>query len=164
MLPQPIDILTTTKRTSRNLIRYHFTRDPCSCRHDLPITPPIRTAIDGSRWARSVEDAVVFLDAMIEFGKISPAAIRNALASCSRLHGLAQSREAAALMRRRVWSPRESRLRVVRADTLDLRARSRPQLISRMGDGHRRGHARDRTCDRWMLDPEALLDDDAGVF
>lgn len=235
MRPLPIDILTATKRTSKGLIRYHFTREPIASnrRHGLAITSPVRTAIDGSRWADSVEDALVFLDAMIEFGKVGPAQIRDALASSARLHGLDQVREAATLMRHRVWSPRESRLRycyqvqaglprpllnvrifdedgmflgqpdlfdpeaalatefdgayhrdreqhhrdnireegfesagvtVVRADTLDLRHRSRPQLIRRMCDGHRRGHARDHSRDRWMLDPEALLEDEAPRF
>lgn len=42
---------------------------------------------------------------------------------------------------------------VVRSDGLDLRPRHRRQLIHRMQDGHRRGLNRNRTHDRWVLDP-----------
>lgn len=44
---------------------------------------------------------------------------------------------------------------VVRSDSLDLRPRHRRQLIHRMQDGHRRGLRRNRTNDRWLLDPRA---------
>ncbi|QDP95897.1 hypothetical protein FOE78_08290 [Microlunatus elymi] len=220
----PIDLVGTSRRQSHDLIRYRFARQKprVIIRHGIPITAPLQTAADGARWAGTVEEALVFLDAMVRFEVVGPRRLLAHLDRLKSLQGLGHARAAARLTRPNVWSPWESGLRycyriqaglpeplinvrlfdddgvflgnpdlfdpdaalgvefdgehhrdrhqhrrdnireerfesvgvtVVRADSLDLRWRKRPSLIRRMIDGYHRGQRRDRSHDRWMIDP-----------
>lgn len=76
----------------------------------LPVTTPLRTAFDGARWSVSVEEAMVFLDGMLAFGRIDRHALDDYLESRT-ANGIERARQAAALCRPNVASLWESRLR-----------------------------------------------------
>ena len=113
MQPLPIDVVAPSRHRNRELIRFRYTRQPPTIitRYGIPLTASLQTAVDGPRWADSIEEALVFLDAMVEAKILTPGSIVSYVARSSSLHGLDQVRAAADLVRSNVWSPWESRLR-----------------------------------------------------
>lgn len=77
----------------------------------MRFTSPVRTALDLARWAPSLPEAVVAVDAMLGAGLPRDTLLRAA-AALRRQRGAKQARQAAQLGRTGVRSPGESRLRV----------------------------------------------------
>jgi hypothetical protein len=100
----------------------------------LRVSSPVRTTFDIARRSRSLERAVVALDAMARQAGVDPASVRAYLEHRSRLHGLPRLRQALALADPRARSVGESRLRVLWVRDAGLGApQSNPYVID--GDG-----------------------------
>jgi len=84
----------------------------------IPVTPPLRTAVDLARWASNLTEAVVALDLVLGAGLVGLDGLRAALADVRGARGVVQARRAAELARTGVRSSWESRLRM--AYVLDL--------------------------------------------
>lgn len=112
---QPVDCVSgQLRRRSTPGIRYHrsaLADDETAVRLGLRVTSPIRTALDGARWAASPEEAVVFLDAMVAT-LISIDDLRAAVPRHRNRAGIGQAIRAIDLVEYGVRSPWESRLRV----------------------------------------------------
>ena len=78
--------------------------------HDLPVTSPLRTALDLARCSDSVTEATACLDLMLQAG-LGLAELRDAVPA--RRRGAVQARRAIALARRGSRSPGETRLRLL---------------------------------------------------
>lgn len=223
MTDLPVDIIAPDlKRRSTRDIKYHGSELAAMDRvskDGFPITSMVRTAFDGARWADSLEEAVVFIDSMLAFGKLHLPRLNDYVVEHTGWPGVEKAAAAARLARFGVRSGWETRLRmcwlidahlpdplvnvpifdrsekllgiadlfdpdsglvaefdgeqhrepghhrkdnireeelesanlvVVRSDKVDVRT-DRPQLISRLIDGYRRGQRRDRRWDRWTL-------------
>jgi hypothetical protein len=74
---------------------------------------PLRTATDLARWAPTLTDAVIALDAMLLAGAVDEPGLARAAAQIHGLRGAKQARRALALARPGVRSPGETRLRLV---------------------------------------------------
>jgi hypothetical protein len=187
----------------------------------IAVTTPTRTAFDGARWAGSLEEAVVFTDAVAHFTGIDPVELERFAVEHPYYQGVQQAIAAAKLTNGDVLSSWESRLRccylldaglpdnllvnvpifaggrelgrpdlldpdaglvlefdgaqhrdraqhhrdnireeefedtnltVLRADSLDL-TRERDSFVRRVHTGYARSVVRDRSKDRWTLDP-----------
>lgn len=110
----PIDLISDRlRRRSTKAITYR--QAPLSAADftdisGLPVTVPLRTAYDGARWSPSVEEAVVFLDAMLAFQEVGLEALQTYVEDRAG-RGIEQARQAMSLCRPGVASPWESRLR-----------------------------------------------------
>lgn len=80
-------------------------------RHGLKVTSPLRTAFDGARWSASLEEAVVFVDAMATQAGILVDELIQFAERHPRVTGSKQARAAAVIGRPGIRSPWESRLR-----------------------------------------------------
>lgn len=103
------------RRLDRPTVRYRATRvsDEDTClRYGIRVTKPVRTAFDGARWAPTLSEAVVFVDAMLTQAKVDPRELLDYCRCHPRMGGVRQAREAIALGRAGVRSPWESILRV----------------------------------------------------
>ena len=131
----------------------HYVRQPLSEGDivevaGLRFTSPTRTTLDLARWAPTLSEAVVVVDAMLRTGLPEDKLVRAAEA-LRRQRGARQARQAAQLGRRGVRSPGESRLRV--AYVLDLGVATplvNPTLLDLEG--------------RFLAMPD-LLDEEAGL-
>ncbi|WP_168207629.1 DUF559 domain-containing protein [Microlunatus elymi] len=112
--PLPIDVLTDRlKRRSTSTKRFHRL-GPMSRiqqRNGIRITGPIRSSIDGARWATSLPEAIVFVDSVLAFLAVRDADLASYLAEHPGISGHARAEHAVKLARRDVRSPWESRLR-----------------------------------------------------
>jgi len=79
----------------------------------LPVTAPVRTALDLARWAPTVTEAVVALDAMLQAAAVRSAHLSEAVPTTAGQRGARQARAAVPLSRRGVRSSWESRLRML---------------------------------------------------
>lgn len=113
---QPVDCISgQLRRRSTQAIRYHrsaLAEGDVADRFGLVVTSPIRTAIDGARWAESLEEAVVFLDAILATRLISIDGLRAGLRRHRNGAGIERAARAVELSEYGVRSPWESRLRV----------------------------------------------------
>ena len=103
------------KRSSTAHVRYRrspLVETEVDDRLGVPVTSPLRTAFDGARWAPSVEEAVVFLDAMVAANVINVDDLRNHIEQQRHCVGVEQAMRAADLTESGVRSGWESRLRV----------------------------------------------------
>lgn len=134
-----IDILSPSlKRRSTSRVCYRKAiLDPSDMAtvHCISATSPMRTAFDGARWAENVEEAVVFLDAMI----MQAGLVCSELAAYARehhqLHGGAQVSAAVEFAAEHVASPWETRLRMCYRDEADLPAPLVNQPLFGLGGG-----------------------------
>ncbi|QGN32739.1 hypothetical protein [Microlunatus sp. Gsoil 973] len=112
----PIDIVAgDRRRRQRKGITYRFTalpHDETVIRHGMRITAPIRTAFDGARWAGSLEDGVVFVDAIARFCRLDLDELKSYVAEHAQWIGIEQATAAVALAMPAVKSTWESRLRM----------------------------------------------------
>lgn len=80
----------------------------------VPVTTPVRTAFDGARWARSLVEAVVFIDMMLAAGLLTTAELATYLPEHRPAwKGVDQARRALALANGASASPPETRLRLM---------------------------------------------------
>lgn len=111
-----IDIVSRRlKRRSTPERRYRYAdlaEDDVQTAYGIGVTSPIRTAFDGARWAESLEEAVVFADAVAAHIRIRPAALAAYAANHPTMAGVGQARRAARLAVMDVRSTWESRLRM----------------------------------------------------
>lgn len=117
MQPMPVDICLGRDlgRTDPLGVRYHRDRLPAEHRLQvdrLAVTSPLRTALDGARWADDLVEAVVFLDQMAHSGLIEPAAVLDLTRGGGRLRGVGQARSAAMLADPGSANAWETRLRM----------------------------------------------------
>ena len=82
MQPLPVDICLGSGSGRRNLDHARYSRDRLPedhrvVRHGLPVTSGLRTAFDGGRWARSLTEAVVFVDQVAHALQLEPSALGN---------------------------------------------------------------------------------------
>lgn len=110
----PVDCLAVRRRPMVPWIRNRNVVTPVPDRivvDGVAVTTPLRTAFDGARWATSLEEAVVFTDAVAHFTGIES----DELVAFAKAHpcypGVQQAVAAAKLTDGRVLSPWESRLR-----------------------------------------------------
>ncbi len=150
--PVPLCVGARIHRRTTASVRYVRDRLPAEdvvWRHGLPVTHPLRTAFDTARWAPSLDEAVVYLDAMAHFRLVEPAALAAYLAVRPRCIGLRQAREALSLTSPAVRSPWESRIRMVYMLEAGL-----PQPLVNPSIFDRRGR---------LLGIADLLDEEAGL-
>ncbi len=104
-----------THRLSLPGVRYTRARlpiDDVTVVAGVPVTTPLRTALDLTRRATTLEEAVVSLDALGAFRLLDRPAYLARLDDLGRQPGVRQARSAAALTDPAVRSPWESRLRM----------------------------------------------------
>lgn len=117
--------------------------------HDLAVTAPFRTAFDTARWAPSVAESVVALDALAHFGLVGYVGLAGYLHARPGWRGVPQLRAALGLVDPGVLSPWESRLRMLYQLQAGLpRPRVNPQIFDDRG--------------RFVAMPD-LLDAEAGL-
>ncbi|HEY5848917.1 MAG TPA: hypothetical protein VIT42_19215 [Microlunatus sp.] len=80
MQPLPVDICLGSGSGRRNLDHARYSRDRLPedhrvVRHGLPVTSGLRTAFDGGRWARSLTEAVVFVDQVAHALQLEPSSV-----------------------------------------------------------------------------------------
>jgi hypothetical protein len=113
---KPVDIIAgDRRRRQRKELTYRFTPVPdedALIRNGMRITGPLRTAFDGARWAGSLEDAVVFVDAVAHFLAIEPDDLKSYVSEHPQWTGIEQATAAVALTRPEVKSTWETRLRM----------------------------------------------------
>jgi hypothetical protein len=111
-----LDILSPAlKRRSTPSVRYRKAMlglGDISTIDRMPVTSLVRTAFDGARWAASLEEAVVFLDAMLAQTDIVGSEVAEYARIHHQLRSGARAFTAAGLAEPNVASPWESRLRV----------------------------------------------------
>ena len=116
MAELPIDVIAgDRRRRQRHSPRYQFTDvvdEDVVVRDGLRVTGQCRTAFDGARWADSLEDAVVFLDAMKHFGRLDLTDFTAYVDAHQGWTGVNQAAKAAELARKDVKSTWETRLRL----------------------------------------------------
>lgn len=94
-------------------LRVHEVRDlEVGTSAGLPLTPPVRTFIDLANCC-GLSDLVAAGDSLVHHAGASPEAFIQAAESAAGVRGIRLAREAAALVRRGVDSPMESRLRIL---------------------------------------------------
>jgi hypothetical protein len=112
----PVDIIAgDRRRRQRKEITYHFTAlsdEDVHVRHGFRVTGPLRTAFDGARWAASLEDAVVFVDAVAHFLALDPDDLKAYVSEYPQWTGIEQATAAVTLARPEVKSTWETRLRM----------------------------------------------------
>jgi len=112
----PLDIAAPSlKRRSTSTITYRYsqlTTTDVWVRDGIRVTAPRRTTFDGARWARSLEEAVVFIDTMAAFGLIRIADITAYASQHSGWLGVGQVLDACRIARAGVKSGWETRLRM----------------------------------------------------
>lgn len=112
----PIDIVAGDRRRRQYKgMRYRFTELPVDesvVRNGIRVTAPSRTAFDGARWAGSLEDAVVFVDAVARFLTLQLDELTVYVSQHTQWTGIEQATAAVALANPDVKSTWESRLRV----------------------------------------------------
>ena len=109
----PVDLVgDTVKRRSSPDVKYRYA-DPGKVvvRQGIRFTRPLRTTVDGTRWATSDEEALVFADAMVHAGLITPTALLRYVGGLRGSYRIGRARVAAEMARGNVRSPWESRLR-----------------------------------------------------
>ncbi|SDS41717.1 PDDEXK family nuclease [Microlunatus soli] len=102
------------RRASLPTVRFHNSIVPAEDRIGLDgivVTSALRTAFDGMRWAPSLEEGVVFADAMAHFAGVGGRELVQYADDHPAWPGVDQARCAARLMDGGVLSPWESRLR-----------------------------------------------------
>ena len=102
-------------RASRRGLRVHAAEIPerdITRRYGVPVTSVARTVIDLSR-ARSFREGVVVADSALRSGKVTPAELQAAIASCPRWPGLRKARKVVAFSDGRAESVLESLARVI---------------------------------------------------
>lgn len=115
-LAVPLCLGPDVHRRSTPTVRYvrdRLTDAEVVRRHGLPVTDPFRTAFDTGRWASSLTEAVVALDALAHFGLVSLPTLSSYVAGHPGWPGVSQVRRALSLADAAVRSPWESRLRMV---------------------------------------------------
>lgn len=115
-LPVPISTGPNVHRRSTPLLHYARDRLPPQerqRRHGLPVTTALRTAFDTARWAPSLTETVVALDACAHFGVVRLPALEEYVGEHAGWAGIRQVRAALPLVEPGVRSPWETRLRLV---------------------------------------------------
>lgn len=116
MAELPIDIIAADlRRRQPPGLSYRFTEVPHGdivVRDGLRVTSPCRTAFDGARWARTLEDAVVFIDSSIGFLPLDLAELEAYICAHPQWTGVRQATAAVKLARPGVMSTWETRLRL----------------------------------------------------
>lgn len=117
MAELPIATCTTRnlgRRSDRGItcVRADLTPEEVHERHGVRVTRPMRTAFDGARLARDLEDAVAYVDARAHAGTVLLPRLAAYVADQRRRKGAQQARRAVQLADPAARSPGESRLRV----------------------------------------------------
>jgi hypothetical protein len=116
MRPLPVTIKLGSDLGRADTGNVHYVRDQLreaerEIRYGLPVTNPVRTALDGARWAADRVEAVVFLDQITRALGVRVDDL-EAAAAASRQAGLPLVRQVLPLVEPACASPWESRLRM----------------------------------------------------
>lgn len=114
-LPVPLCVGPDVRRRSTERLVYTRARlSPTDkqVRFGLPVTSPMRTALDCARWAVDLEEAVVALDALARFDLVNLSSFAQYVADSPRVVGIRQVRQALTHAEEGVRSAWESRLRM----------------------------------------------------
>ncbi|QDP96736.1 hypothetical protein FOE78_13190 [Microlunatus elymi] len=110
----PVDILGAPHRRPVPGVRYHQTVLPSAevmVHRRIPITFGVRTAFDGARWSADLEEAVVFVEAMLAKTYLTNDQLNAFIVRQRGATGIGRAREVFELARPGVRSGWESRLR-----------------------------------------------------